>query len=250
MCGTITDREYRVPQPHLLEPAHAPAAPAQPITVVLIHDNRSTRDGIVAIIRKQPGFKILATAAVVEEALRLVQQRRPQVVLLDLGGDVDDRLTLAGALHGEVPESRVVLMGVRLLQEDIESFIQAGVSGFIMADATVARLVSTLQSVADGIQVLPPELAAPLFVQLNRHGHKPRRKPSLDAKQLTAREREVADLIVQGFANKEIARRMGIALHTVKSHVHKVLSKLAVNTRLEVAAFAQREARRQLPEGG
>jgi len=238
-----------VPQPHVLEPAGAPAAPARPISVVLLHDNRPTRDGIVAIIRKQPGFTILATAAAVEEALRLVELRRPQVVLLDLGGeDVDDLLTLAGALHGQVPESRVVLMGVRLLHEDIESFIQAGVSGFVMADATVAGLVSTLQSVAEGIQVLPPELAAPLFGQLNRQGLKSRRKPALDAKQLTAREREVADLIVWGFSNKEIASRMGIALHTVKSHVHKVLSKLAVNTRLEVAAFAQRQARRPPPE--
>lgn len=236
-----------MPQPLLLEPARAPAAPAQPITVVLIDDNRSTRDGIVALIRQQPGFKILATAAVVEEALRLVRLRRPEVVLLDLGGDADDRLTLAGALHGQSPTSRVVLMGVRLQQEDIESFIQAGVSGFIMADATVDQLITTIQTVAAGLQVLPQELTTPLFVQLNRQGLKPQRKLALDAKLLTARERQVADLIVQGCSNKEIASRMGIALHTVKSHVHKVLSKLAVNTRLEVAAFAQHGTRRPVP---
>jgi len=212
--------------------------------VLLIDDSPSVREGIAALIRRQPGFRVLTTSAEVEVALRMVRLRRPDVVLLDLGGAGEDRLTLAGALHGQSPTSRVILIGMRREHEDVESFILAGVSGFLMADATPAELVTTIQSVHQGLQVLPGVLTTLLFEQLSQQGLKTRPKPALDAQRLTTREREVADLIVQGLSNREIASRMGIALHTVKSHVHKVLSKLAVNTRLEVAAFAQRGLRR------
>ena len=232
-----------------LGPTRARAPLVQPISVILIDDNQSTREGIAALIRRQAGFRVLTTSAEVEAALRMVRRRQPDIVLLDLGGDEEDRLTLAGALHGQVPASRVILMGASPLQEDVESFIMAGVSGFIMAGATTEQFIGTIHSVTQGIQVLPSELTSLLFVQLNERGIKPRRKRALNATPLTAREREVADLIVQGLCNKEIAGRLEIALHTVKSHVHKVLSKLAVNTRLEVAAFAQRGVRLDTPGG-
>lgn len=208
--------------------------------MVLIDDNHATREGLAALIRRQPGFQVLTSSAEVEAALRIVRLRRPDIVLLSLAGDAEDRQTLAGALHGQAPESRVILMGVHLPQEDVEGFIMAGVAGFVMADASPEEFLGTIQLVTLGANVLPRELTAFLFAQLNREGSRPRPKQALDAQSLTPREREVADLIVLGLCNKEIARRLGIALHTVKSHVHKVLSKLAVNTRLEVAAFAQR----------
>lgn len=231
-----------------LDLARAPATHVKPISVVLIGDNRETREGMVALIRRQPGFTVLATGAIVEEAIRLVRQQRPDVVLLDVGGDEEDRLTLAGALHGQVPDSRVILMGVRPACDHVQGFIVGGVAGFIMADATLEQLLGTIQSVAQGVQVLPRELTGSLFAQLGSEGIKPSRTKALDTKELTPREGEVADLIIQGFCNKEIAQRIGISLHTVKSHVHKVLSKLAVNTRLEVAAFAQRGVRRDRPD--
>jgi DNA-binding NarL/FixJ family response regulator len=236
--------EYRLrdalPKIRPPRPPVAPASPTRPISVVLIDDNHSTREGLAVLIRRQPGFQVLTSTAEVEAALRLVRLRRPDIVLLSLGGDADDRLTLAGALHGQAPASRVILMGMRLPPEDVEGFIVAGVAGFLMADASPEQFFGTIQSVALGANVLPHELTASLFVQLNREGVKPRPTQALDAQSLTPREREVADLIVLGLCNKEIAHRLGIALHTVKSHVHRVLSKLAVNTRLEVAAFAQR----------
>jgi len=234
-----------VPQPHPFEPTPAPASPHASISVVLIDDNRASREGIVALIRRQPGFSVLTTSAVIEEALRTVRERRPQIVLLDLGGEDDDRLTLAGALHGESPESRVILLGLRPLHEDVESFILAGVAGFIMADATFDQFLDTVHTVARGVRVLPRQLTGPLFGQLARRRVQRLRWQAPGAAPLTAREREVAGLIVQGRCNREIAALMGIALHTVKSHVHKVLTKLAVNTRLEVAAYAQNNARCQ-----
>ncbi len=236
-------------QPRQLDPAAAPPRPSSAISVVLIADNLSTRQGVLALIRRQPGFRVLATAGLTSDAVRLVRDSRPDLVLLHLGKATDDdALTLAGALHGEAPGSRVVVMGLPADSTDVESFIRAWVSGFLMADATFGEFLATVERVARGEQVLPPELAAALFAQLNSKRVPWHRKPVLaGGPALTGRELEVADLIILGRSNKEIASQLGIALHTVKSHVHKVLTKLACNSRLEVAAFAQRGARERKP---
>jgi two-component system nitrate/nitrite response regulator NarL len=209
------------------------------ISLVLIDDNPSAREGVVARIRAEPGFRILATLTEVEAALQQVCEIKPDIVLLNLRQKGDDTLTLAGALHGAVPESRVVIMGLGLMQADVAGFIRACVRGFIMADASFDEFLSTIQSVAHGMHVLPPELTHSLFGQIK--GNRPRGHPKrvLDIKRLTKRERAITDLIVRGLSNKEIATRLQIALHTVKGHVHNVLSKLAVNTRLEIAAFSR-----------
>jgi DNA-binding NarL/FixJ family response regulator len=242
--GKMTDCETRVTQPRLLDPAAAPPRPLPAISVVLIADNRSTRQGVLALIRRQPGFRVLASAGLTGEAVRMVRDVRPDIVLLHLGKATDDdALTVAGALHGEAPASRVVVMGLPADSTDLESFIRARVSGFLMANATFSEFLATIDRVVRGEQVLPPALAAGLFAQLTSERLPWHRKPVAGGAALTGRELEVADLIILGRSNKEIATRLGIALHTVKSHVHKVLTKLACNSRLEVAAFAQRGAR-------
>ncbi len=215
-----------------------PAVAVRPlISLVLLEDHRAPSPSAMARIREQPGLRVLAVAADAETALAAVRDTRPDVVLLAMGQLDDDRLTLTGALHGESPDSRVVIMGLGTGQEDLTGFVQAGVSGFIMAEASFEEYLHTIHAVARGVQVLPRELTRALFRQLGRHRRPglPRRK--VEIRLLTRREREVAGLITQGLSNKEIAARLGIALHTVKTHVRKVLSKLAVNSRLEVAAL-------------
>jgi DNA-binding NarL/FixJ family response regulator len=209
------------------------------ISVALIDDNLVARDGIVALIRSQPGFQVLAASANIEDALRQVLEARPDLVLLNLRREGEDSLTLAGLLHGRAPASRVIVMGLRPVREDVASLIRAGVSGFIMAGAPFGVFLDTICLVARGSQVLPDELTASLFGQLHGPQNRNRTKRMPDVLRLTARERAVTDLIVQGMSNKEISARLEITLHTVKSHVHRLLSKLEVNSRLEVAAFSR-----------
>jgi DNA-binding NarL/FixJ family response regulator len=214
------------------------------VSIVLVDDTRVARDGAMAILRAQSDVLVLAASAEIEAAVEQVRKIAPDIALLNLPQEGADNLTLAGTLHGVVPESRVIIMGLMPLYKDVASLIRAGVSGFIMAGASFEKCLQTIQSVAQGIQVLPLELTRSLFTQLNRHGARGRKKRAPAVQQLTAREREVADLIALGLSNKEIAARLEIALHTVKSHVHKVLAKLAVNGRLDVAAFSRK---RQIP---
>jgi DNA-binding NarL/FixJ family response regulator len=209
------------------------------ISLVLIDDNRLLREGLAGLIRKQPDFKILAASADIEEALRKAREAKPQVVLLDFGLESHDSLGLTATIRQEVPESRVIVMGLLPLQEDVAAFVRAGASGFIMKDASFDDLLRTIRAVADGADVLPAQLTGSLFSEIARQVVRGRAAPVLEGVRLTERERQVIDLLGEGLSNKEIATRLHIAIHTVKSHVHNVLEKLALHTRLEVAAFSR-----------
>ncbi|NOT08006.1 MAG: response regulator transcription factor [Gemmatimonadales bacterium] len=217
-----------------LEPVLEPV----PISLVLIDDNRLLREGLAALIHSQPGFKVLAASADVEEALQKVREARPEIVLLDFGLEDHDSLSLTATVHGEVPEARIIVMGLLPVQEDIANFVRAGASGFIMKDASFADFVATIRAVAGGAEVLPQALTNSLFSQIARNASGGPRAGVLEAVRLTNRERQVIDLLGEGLSNKEIAARLQIAVHTVKSHVHNVLEKLALHSRMEVAAFS------------
>ena len=118
------------------------------ISLVLIDDNRLLREGLAGLIRKQPDFKILAASADIEEALRKVREAKPRVVLLDFGLESHDSLRLTATVREEVPEARVIVMGLLPLQEDVAAFVRAGASGFIMKDASFDDFLQTIRAVA------------------------------------------------------------------------------------------------------
>jgi DNA-binding NarL/FixJ family response regulator len=213
----------------------------KPISLVLIDDNRLLREGLAAMIHSQPGFKVLAASADVEEALKKVREAKPDVVLLDFGLEDHDSLSLTATVHGEVPTARVIVMGLLPLQEDVANYVQSGASGFIMKDASFEDFFATIRAVAGGAEILPPALTNSLFSQIARNAARGSKTKVLEAVRLTNRERQVIDLLGEGLSNKEISTRLHIAVHTVKSHVHNVLEKLALHSRLEVAAFTHAE---------
>ena len=209
------------------------------ISLVLIDDNRLLRDGLAGLIRQQPGFRILAASGDIEVALRKVREAKPRVVLLDFSLESHDSLRLTTTVRQEVPEARVIVMGLLPVQEDVAAFVRAGASGFIMKDASFDDFLRTIRAVADGTDVLPPQLTGSLFSEITRQVVSRGKAPVLEGVRLTEREHQVIDLLGEGLSNKEIAVRLHVAIHTVKSHVHNVLEKLALHTRLEVAAFSR-----------
>jgi DNA-binding NarL/FixJ family response regulator len=211
---------------------------SDPIALVLIDDNRLLREGIVAMVHTQPGFKILAASADAQEALKKVREAKPDIVLVDFGLEDHDSLKLTATVHAEVPEAKVIVMGLLPLQEDVAHYVRAGASGFIMKDASFDEFFRTIRAVASGAQVLPTQLTNSLFSQIVRNAPIKDKAQVVDAVRLTTRERQVIDLLGEGLSNKEISSRLHIAVHTVKSHVHNVLEKLALHSRLEVAAFS------------
>ena len=210
----------------------------RPIALVLIDDNRLLREGIVAMVSAQPGFRVLAASADAIEALEKVREAKPDIVLVDFGLEGHDSLSLTATVHAEVPQAKVIVMGLLPSQEDVARYVRAGASGFVMKEASFEEFFDTIRAVARGAQVLPTQLTKSLFSQIALNVALKDKQQMLDAVRLTSRERQVIDLLGEGLSNKEIAGRLHIAVHTVKSHVHNVLEKLALHSRLEVAAFS------------
>jgi DNA-binding NarL/FixJ family response regulator len=216
---------------------------ASSVPVFLIEDNRLLRDGLAAMLGAQ-GLKVIATARSGGEALRQVTRFKPSIVLLDSAIGDRDSLTLVEAVRKVSPDIKVIVMHLLAGHEDIVAFVRAGVSGFIMKDASVAEFVATIRSVADGHSVLPPLMATTLFSHVALQAVSRGKHSAKAAVRMTARERQVIGSIAEGLSNKEIAVRLGVATHTVKSHVHNILEKLALHTRLEVAAYAHTDQER------
>lgn len=210
------------------------------ISVALIEDNRLVREGMTALLNRTADFTVVAAGSSGDPAL--LRDAKPQVILLDVGLWDNDSLRVAETVKQEYPNSRVIIMDLLPLHEDIVEFVNAGVAGFILKDATFEDLVSTIRSVADGIDVLPPQMTSSLFSQIAKEAVVRGREGAMESVRMTSRERDVIDLIGEGLSNKEIAVRLNIATHTVKSHVRNVMEKLALHTRLQIAAFAHKEA--------
>ena len=211
------------------------------IRVLLIEDNRFLREGITEILRKEGGFEVDARTDGSNSIERLEALQPPDVVLLDLGLEQTHSLELMASIRGHFPQSRIIAMDILPEQDDVVEFVKAGGCGFILKNATVADYLHTIRAVAGGQTVLPAMLTKSLFAQIVDSVVKSGGALPTHAIQLTKREREVVDLISKGMSNKEIAQELHIATFTVKSHVHNVLEKLELGSRLQIAAFARDE---------
>jgi DNA-binding NarL/FixJ family response regulator len=209
------------------------------IDVALIDDNRLVREGISALLARTPDLRVVAAGSSADDSV--LEKVRPHVVLLDLGLRNSDSLRLTEKIRRDFPDSKVIVMDLLPAHEDVMEFVHAGVAGFIMKDATVEDLVSTIRSVAGGAHVLPPQMTSTLFSQIAREAASSGRPEVMEAVRMTPRERQVINLISEGLGNKQIASRLHIATHTVKSHVRNIMEKLALHTRLQLAAYAHRQ---------
>ena len=212
------------------------------IRILLIEDNRLLREGIAAMLNEQGDFEVVARAEDGNAVNQLKSMKKPpDVILLDLGLERENSLRLMTVLREEVPAARIIAMDIFPEQLDIAEFIKAGGSGFILKNAPANDYVKTIRAVAAGSKVLPPALTNSLFTQIVEAALRTGNGIPNNSIQLTSREREIVALISEGLSNKEMAERLHIATYTVKSHIHNILDKLALNTRLQIAAFARRD---------
>ena len=204
------------------------------IQVLVIEDNRLVRDGLKELLSEQSDFTVVA--AVDSANIALLKQTKPDVILLDATLGNGDSLRMVSTIRKTIPASRVIVMDLLPVREDVIDFIRAGANGFLVKDATVDDCVRTIRSVADGADVVPPVLTATLLSHIADQAVDRGAPQVINAVRMTNREREIIGLIAEGLSNKDIAQRLDIATYTVKSHVHNILEKLALHTRLEIAA--------------
>jgi two-component system NarL family response regulator len=209
-----------------LSAAHVP--PGQTIRVLLADDHEVVRAGVRLMLSQQPGFDIVAEAANGTEAVELFRTLRPDVALVDLrmptlsGVDTVRRIRLID------PSARVMILTTYDTDDDIERALQAGATGYLLKDVSAEELATATRKASRGEVSVAPAVAAKLADRVRRV-------------QLTAREVDVLRLLVDGKANKEIARELFITESTVKLHTNNLFQKLGVSSRTE----AMREAIRR-----
>ena len=209
------------------------------IRLLLVEDNRLLREGLTAMLNEQADIEVVAAFGDGKEAvLKSTQELKPQIVLVDLGLKGQNSLQLVELIKKGSSEIKVIVMDLIPVQADVVEFVREGVSGFIVKDATFDDFVGTIRSVAAGASVLPPSLTGSLFSQIIEKVAGEGKVSLIESVRMTKREREVIELIAEGLSNKEIAQQLNNATYTVKSHVHNILEKLALHTRLQVASYA------------
>ncbi len=209
------------------------------IKILLVEDNRLLREGISAMLKKQDDMQVIAKVGNGENILDMIGKSIPDIVLLDLGLRSQNSLQVVKLITKNYQKIKIIVMDLIPLQADVLDYVQAGVSGFILKDADINDFFKTIRSVFRGIQVLPPHLTGSLFSQIVEHAMN-EDKPSkvFEAVQMTKREKQVIELIADGSTNKEIAQKLHLSTFTVKSHVHNILEKLALNSRVQIAKHA------------
>ncbi len=208
------------------------------IRLLVIEDNRLLRDGILTILKPYKDIIIVAASGDSNTTLTSIQQLKPNVVLLDLGLRSQNSLHLVEMVRREFPEAKIIVMDLAPVQADVLQYVKAGANGFILKDASLNDLLITIRSVAEGSTVLPPLLIDSLFSQIVEHAVREGKPMIKNAVKMTKREKEVIRFLSDGMSNKEIGKKMRISTYTVKSHIHNIMEKLALHTRLEIANYS------------
>jgi DNA-binding NarL/FixJ family response regulator len=205
-----------------------------PIRVLIADDHPVVRQGLAVLLDVQDDITLVGQASDGPEAIKLTLEARPDVLLLDLKLPVLDGIGVLSQLHGQAVATRVIILTSAAGPGSPAQALQAGAAGFLYKDVDPDALVRAIRSVHDGHTVLAPQ-AAELVA----------RRPGSDVRglgALTGREREVLALLADGRSNREIARSLGVAEKTVKTHVSSVLAKLGVADRTQAALLAVRRA--------
>ena len=206
------------------------------ISILIIEDNKLLRDGIASIIKKQHDMHVAGNVGNGENILLMLEKVKPNITLLDLSLRDQNSLQIVNLTTKHFPETKIIVMDLIPLQSDVFEFIEAGVSGFILKDASITELLKTIRLVFTGARVLPPYLTGSLFSQIVEHAvNRSKTSVIIESTHLTKREKQVIQLIADGFSNKEIAQKLQLSTYTIKSHVHNILEKLALHTRVQIA---------------
>lgn len=195
------------------------------IHILIVDDHPIVREGLVAMLNRRADLQVVGEASNGREALQLCAATQPDIVLTDLRMPEMDGVTLIQHLCDVAPKTRVIVLTTYDSDEDIYRALAAGAMAYLLKDAPRDELLTTIRAVHSGRRHIPPEVAARLAERIATN-------------ELTEREREVLQLIAQGYSNRRIGDQLHIAEGTVKAHVNSILGKLNARDRTHAVTIA------------
>jgi two-component system, NarL family, response regulator LiaR len=210
--------------------------------LVLVEDHEFTRTGLRYSFLQYQSLQIVGEASNGIEGSALVEEKQPDIVLMDIGMPKMDGITASREIKKAYPHIKVIMLTSRQFTEEIYAALSSGADAYCMKDISTERLLQVLETVMAGAVWLDPNIAhivvsaLPVPNSVNEVS-----KIENNALELTGREYDVLKLIAQGKANKDIADSLGLSIHTIKSHVRSLIQKLAVSDRTQMALKAVQE---------
>jgi two-component system nitrate/nitrite response regulator NarL len=206
--------------------------------VLLVDDHEIYRAGLRGLL-EEAGIDIVGEAATGEGALQLVEQKHPNVVIMDLNMPGMGGIEATRQIATLAPLTRVIMLTVSSAAPDITDAVLAGACGYLLKSATTQEIVSGIAAATRGDALLSPSVAAKLLERVREQPARPA-VPDLASASLTDRELEVLRLLSSGMDNAEIGRTLFISPSTVKNHISSILLKLQIENRIQAAVYAVR----------
>jgi DNA-binding NarL/FixJ family response regulator len=207
------------------------------IRVLVVDDQELMRDGLIAILERQPGIKIVGAAGDGREALQKFEEVHPDVVLMDVRMPVMDGIQATIEIRRQSPNACVLMLTTFDDEEYVVHALRAGATGYILKNIPARELAEAVRMAYKGIVQIDPTAIAKVVSRLDTPVSRP-------LTGLTEREREVMLLVAQGANNREIAEVLVISEGTVKSHISKILSQLNLRDRTQIAVFVHQQSQK------
>ena len=207
------------------------------IAVAIVDDQAIVRAGLVKLIEAETGMRVVGTAADGLQATRLVQDTKPDVVLMDIRMPELDGIEATRRIVDDHPHTRVLVLTTFDVDEYVLAALRAGASGFLLKDAEPDHLIASIRLAITGDSLITPGATRRLLL-VHAAAPSPNVAPTVDLELLTRRERDVFRLLTRGHSNAEIAAELYLAEATIKSHVASVLAKLGVRDRVQAVIRA------------
>jgi DNA-binding NarL/FixJ family response regulator len=202
--------------------------------VMIVDDHPVTRDGLRAALGTADDVEVVGEASSGEEAVKVVNEVGPDVVFMDVRMPGMNGIEATRAIRQGNPDTRVILFTVDESRASIAEAIQAGVSGYLLKDVGVDELVSAARLALEGKAVIHPTLTQAFIEEVRLVDRKPEAP-------LSRREIEILQRVAYGATTKEVADKLGISPHTVKTHLERIFEKLGANDRAQAVAIAIRQ---------
>jgi len=212
------------------------------VRVVIVDDHPLVREGLRSFLATVDGIDVVGEAVDGEEAQRVVNDERPDVVLMDLAMPNVDGIQATQAITAAFPEVRIIALTSFATDDKVFPAIRAGAAGYLLKEAEPSEVAEAIVKVARGEPILHPSVAERLMREVAAA------TPRAHRTDLTSRELEVLRLIAAGRSNREISKELSVAEKTVKTHVSNVLSKLGVGDRTQAALYAVQHGLAYPPE--
>jgi two-component system response regulator NreC len=207
----------------------------KPICILLADDHRILREGIRALIEDQEDMQVVGEAEDGQATLKMVSQLNPDVVVMDIAMPLLNGLEATRQIRRDFPQVKVLILTMHENEEYIRQVLAAGALGYVLKDAAARDLLGAIRTVYQGEAVLSPAITRLVIEDYLRWGDI---RPEDTTNGLTAREREVLQLIAEGYTNKEIAEILSLSVKTIQSHRTNLMNKLDLHDRGELIKYA------------